>query len=505
MTVRVHGLEKAFGGSVALAGVDLSVEPGEIHALLGPNGAGKSTLIGCLCGALTPDAGRIDIDGEVYSELTSGQALRAGVAVIYQHLSLAGPLSVADNVFLGMELRRGPLIRHRAQRLETRRLLDGLAVDVRIDPSEPVERLPLASQQLVEIARALHRGPVRLLILDEPTAALTEVEAQMLADHLRRLKRQGIHIIYTTHLLNEVFAVADRVTVLRDGRVVMSGLPVSEIDSHSLVQAITGGAVSERQGWNRVIGEPVIEIDRLSGKGFGPVSLTVGAGEIVALHGPLGSGASELVETIFGVRRPRAGAVRVIGRARRFRRPADALSAGVALVPADRLKQGIFPPLSTLDNMALPSVSALSVAGTRRRGRESRLFADAAGRVRLSPRTPGLRVAGLSGGNQQKVMLGRWLEYVREIRLLLLDEPTHGIDVGARADIYELMRETVARGDRAILMASSDPDEVAEVADRAIAMRRGHIVGELGGADITDESLLELVHAGEERDGAVAL
>jgi ribose transport system ATP-binding protein len=493
MTIRVVELSKAFGGAVALAGVDLTINPGEIHALLGPNGAGKSTLIKCIGGGIRPDSGKIWIDGAEYDGLTPSEAIAAGVAVIYQNLSLIGSLTVAENIFLGSEPVRGPFIRRQEQRQKAVEILQHF--DVQIDPDIKVSDIPIASQQLVEIAKALHRTDVRLLILDEPTAALTENEAHALARRLRLLKDQGVHILYITHLLKEVFEVADRVTVLRDGRVVWEA-PVAETSYSDLITAIAPSAKSTTRDAHREDeGEPMLEVRDLAGPRFGPISLSLRAGEILSVFGMLGSGRTELLETLFGVRRRERGTILLRSEPLTVRSPAEAIAVGIALVPAERLKQSILLSLSALDNLLLPSFGRLSVGGIRRKWREQNLFASAANRLQLHPPRPDLRARDLSGGTQQKVVVGRWLEAMEGISVLLLDEPTTGIDVGARREIYDIMRQTVRSGQRAILFTSSDPEEVVAVADRAIIVDRGQIVGELKGTELNEDTLLSVAYS----------
>jgi ribose transport system ATP-binding protein len=496
LTVTVAGLEKSFGGAVALAGVDLTIGAGEIHALLGPNGAGKSTLIRCLGGAISPDAGRICIDDACYESLTPAQALQAGVAVIYQNLSLISSLSVAENVFLGCELRNGPFVDFAGQRARASAIFEKLGAEEAVAASTIVSELPVALQQLVEIARALNRADVKLLILDEPTAALSETEARALAARLRVLKDQGVHILYITHLLHEVLDVADKVTVIRDGRVAFTSA-VSETSYEELVSAIAPAAsTSGSTHMGTIEGEAALEATDLAGDRFGPLSFTLHKGEIVALFGLVGSGRTELLETLFGVRRPSAGSIAVNGRGMRFKDPSDAVRSGMALVPAERVRQGTLATLTLLDNLLLPAYARLGRRGFRDRHAEDSIFDAFAQKFRLVPPRSGAQLQELSGGNQQKVVVGRWLEAMPRTSIVLMDEPTMGIDVGTRREIYEIMRRSAYNERRGILFASSDPEEVVAVADRAIVLARGNPVGELRGDDLTEDALLSLAHAG---------
>lgn len=490
--VEVRGLRKSFGGVEALRGVDLVIEPGEVHALLGPNGAGKSTLIKCLGGAVRPDEGEIVLGGATYQELSPAESREAGVSVIYQSFSLIPTLSVAENIFLGEERRFGPFVRRRQQEREAGELLEMFHQD--IDPTAKVSDLPIASQQLIEIGKAMHRNP-KLLVLDEPTASLTDVEAKLLAEQLRRLTSRGVPILYVTHLLQEVFDVADRVTVLRDGAVVLSA-SVSEVSHHDLVSAIAGETLGEL---NRPTSSavqagvpPLLELRGLRALGIGPLDLTLHPGEVVAVFGLLGSGRTELVETIFGVRRREAGEILLDGRSVTFDGPHEAIAEGVALVPGERLRLSLFLSLPNLDNMLMPTFTSLARGGLRSAKEEKGRFRQVASVLQLRPPDPRLRSRQLSGGNQQKVAVGRWLGAEGRVRLLMLDEPTQGIDVGTRTDLYRILRGFVAADSRGVLLTSSDPEETIAVADRVYVLYRARIVGVLDGADIDEHSLLAL-------------
>jgi ABC-type sugar transport system ATPase subunit len=490
--VAVRGIWKSFGGVEALRGVDLLIQPGEVHALLGPNGAGKSTLIKCLGGAVTPDQGEIVLGERIYHELAPTESREAGVSVIYQSFSLIPTLSVAENIFLGEERRFGPFVRRRQQEREARELLEMFHQD--LDPTARVSDLPIASQQLIEIAKAMRRNP-KLLILDEPTASLTDVEAKLLAEQLRRLKSRGMPILYVTHLLQEVFDVADRVTVLRDGAVVLSAR-VSEVTHDDLVSAITGETLGDlhRPTSSAVQAgvSPLLELRKLRALGIGPLDLTVRPGEVVAVFGLLGSGRTELVETIFGVRQREAGEVFLDGRSVSFDGPHGAIAEGVALVPGERLRLSLFLSLPNLDNVLMPTFTNLARCGLRSSKEEKRRFGQVASVLQLRPPDPRLRSRQLSGGNQQKVAVGRWLGAEGSVRLLMLDEPTQGIDIGTRTDLYRILRGFVAADNRGVLLTSSDPEETIAVADRVYVLYRGRVVDVLEGPDVDEHSLLSL-------------
>ncbi|MDX3747037.1 sugar ABC transporter ATP-binding protein [Streptomyces sp. AK08-02] len=517
-SLRIRGLTKSFGGVRALDGVDLTVPMGQVHALLGHNGAGKSTLIKCLGGAYPPDAGTIEVGGRAYERLSPRESITAGVAIIFQTLSVVDALTVSENIFLGQEWTRYGRIDRRAQDKVAAGLLERVAATC--SPRDRVGELPMGQRQLVEIAKALSRS-ASVLVLDEPTAALSAAESHALAERVEDLRVQGLAIVYVTHLLAEVERLADAVTVLRDGRVThqsvgagqrrrelvaaIAGKPAdptvedrpTDADAHAAAidttpRATTSPAAPVARG----VGSPGggLELEGLRGPGFGPVTLTVGSGERVGLYGLIGSGRTRVLETLYGRRRASGGTVRVGDRTVRATRPGDALAAGIALVPADRRRQGLFPALSARDNTLLPAVRPLARYGVRALGAERRLFDAVAGAVGLRPVRPRLPAASFSGGNQQKLVLGRWINDSRDVRVLLLDEPTQGVDVGARQEIYQVVRSLAADRGTAVLFASSDPEEIVALADRCLVVAGGRVVGELSGAELTEEALLSAVH-----------
>jgi ribose transport system ATP-binding protein len=467
----VRSLTKSYGGNVVLDGVDLSVKSGEIHALLGANGAGKSTLIKCIAGVIRPDGGEIEINGNTFAGLTPRQSRTAGVAVVYQELSLTKSLSVAENVFLGSELKFGPFLRGRAQRAESQRLLQELGLT--IDSKAILDTLGTAEAQGIEIVKAMRRHP-GVLILDEPTAALTGAEAAELAVQLKRLRANGLPLLYVTHRLDEVFQLADRVSILRAGRVVLSR-PISQCSPEDLVQAIsgksswTGGVLEVPEG--EQVAEPLLTAKDVRGPGIGPIDLELRSGEILGVFG-------------------------LVGRPVHFANPSDAVASGVALVPSDRAHKGLFAGLSAEENLVLPAMKRLGRFGIRRRSAEHAAFASMATYLRLQPNKPTMESGRFSGGNQQKLILGRWLHAKAHCRVLLLDEPTQGVDVGARGELYEGLRAFSKNGG-AVLLASSEPEELRLVADRVIVLSRGRIVGELKGPEITEPTLLKMAHLTE--------
>ncbi|AMW14636.1 ABC transporter ATP-binding protein [Streptomyces qaidamensis] len=496
--LRISGLTKSFGGVRALDGVDLTVPAGQVHALLGHNGAGKSTLIKCLGGAYPPDAGTIEVGGTSYTRLTPRESIASGVAIIFQTLSVVDALTVAENIFLGQEWTRHGRIDRRAQEEVAAGLLERVAA--KCSPRDRVGDLPMGQRQLVEIAKALSRSAA-VLVLDEPTAALSGAETDALAERVEDLRAQGLAIVYVTHLLGEVERLADAVTVLRDGRVAHHATVAGQ-KRRDLVEAIAGRPTETVGKSRRPPTPPRLVAEGLQGPGFGPVDLTVAAGERVGLFGLIGSGRTRVLETLYGRRRATGGTIRVGDRTVTPARPADALAAGIALVPADRRAQGLFPSMTAQDNALLPSVQPLSRHGLRALRSERRVFGALATAVGLRPARPRLPAGAFSGGNQQKLVLGRWINEARHVDVLLLDEPTQGVDVGARQEIYRVVSAHAEERGTAVLFASSDPEEIVALADRCLIVARGRIVGELSGAELTEQALLSAVHDPLTAEGA---
>jgi rhamnose transport system ATP-binding protein len=484
--LEVRGIEKSFPGVRALSGVSFDVRPGEVHALLGENGAGKSTLIKIVSGVYQPDLGSILVNGEQVHFSSPDDARRAGVATIYQELLLFPELSVAENIFLGhAPLAGAGRIDWRAMRAEAARLLDSLEIDD-LSTDQIVGVLTVGNRQRVEILRALSHD-ARILIMDEPTAALTESDVTRLFDVVRRLKQRGVGIVYISHRLDEIFAIADRVTVLRDGAYVGSR-DVADTNVGELVQMMVGRRLESLFPKTVApIGAPVLEardlVRRPLTKG---VSLTVRSGEIVGIAGLVGSGRSELAQTLFGMTPSESGEIRLNGQSVRIDSPETARARGVAYVPEDRGTQGLVRGMSVLHNFSLAALGSLSRAGFIDRAAERRMALE--GVARFSVKTSSVdEIAGrLSGGNQQKIVLGKWL--ANNPKLLILDEPTRGIDVGAKAEIHRLMSQLAADG-VAILMISSELPEVLGMSDRVLVMREGRLVAEFDRADATSEAV----------------
>jgi ribose transport system ATP-binding protein len=488
-TLKARQIRKSFGGVEVLHGVDLDADGGSVLALLGENGAGKSTLVKIIAGDYLADAGEIQVDGVSYAALTPRQARDLGVAIIFQEFQDASTLTVAENISLGRIPNAHGFVSWRAMRRRAREILDQLGVDLDVD--RIVGTLRVGERQIVEIARSLS-GSARLLILDEPTAALSHHEAEVLFGFIRRLRDQGVAIIYITHRLDEVTQIADRVQVLRDGTTSLL-TAVASTDRRAMIEAMIGRRMAEvgrpAPLDGKVDPEPAIEWWQAGqGNSFHDVSLTAHGGEVVALFGKLGSGATDVAESAFGVRPLDSGELRVRGTVSAYREPWQAIDAGIGFLPADRKAGGAFMVRPVAENVAVSSWSKLAHMGVIRDKAEAGAYHRWKDRLRIRSRNDPRQTMGtLSGGNQQKVLLARWLE--RDSRALVLVEPTRGVDVGAREDIYRSLRELAATG-VAVLVVTSDYEEAVQVADRAYVMVKGEIAVELRGAEISTGRLL---------------
>jgi ribose transport system ATP-binding protein len=468
------GITKGFGGVPVLKGVDLRLEPGTVTALAGENGAGKSTLMKIISGQYSPDGGTVSVSGTTLTHGNPRDAVRHGVAIVPQELASIEDMTVYENLFVGRELRRGPFLNRRAMIDEARQTL-GL-FDVAISPTARMGSLPVGLRQIVEIVKAARTG-ARVMMLDEPTSAISEREVEGLYRIVRRLRDQGVAMVYTTHKMAEIRAIADRVVVLRDGGLILDS-PIAEVSDDQIVTAMIGRELDALFPQRPQPGaDTVLEVRDLDVVGAaGPVSFSVRAGEIVGLAGLVGAGRTELLEAIFGSRRSTGGSVLVHGRPVKRNQPAAAITAGMAMVPEDRKLNGAVLSMSVLDNGSLPRLSSFSIAGWLRGKSRSTAVSDVMSSVRLHSSGLGQEVGTLSGGNQQKVVLARWL--TGDVNVLLLDEPTRGVDVGARSEIYRIITEFAANG-MAVVMASSDMPEIVGLSHRAFVMRAGVLVGEL--------------------------
>jgi len=481
---RLTGLVRSFSGALALKGVDLELRGGEIHALCGENGAGKSTLIQILGGVIRPDSGTIAIDGQEVRFADPAAALAAGIAIIYQELSLVDGLTVAENLALGNEPRVGPWIDRRTMRRRAAERLE--ALNFRLDPNARVSSLTIGQKQQVEIAKALGRD-ARVLVLDEPTAALSRAETERLFAILRDLRAQGIAILYVSHHLDEVFEISDSITVLRDGRRIGSW-PTAEMDLDRVVAAMVGEAVDVRERPPReALGPPLLRVADARGETLRGVDLTIAPGEVVGLTGLAGAGHEELASALFGLASLSGGSIEWKGSPLRVRHPSEASEQGIVLVPADRRRQGLIPVWGVLENIAVANEPALSRLGWIRRGRRRRLAEEWSRRFEVVASSLAQPVLTLSGGNQQKVLLARWA--AREPDLFILSEPTRGIDVKTREAIHRWVDE-VADSGRSVLLVSSDTQEMIRLADRCVVLRDGRVARRLEPPALTEHALV---------------
>ena len=485
--LEMRGIDKSFPGVHALRAVDLDVAPGEIHGLVGENGAGKSTLIKILAGAYGRDAGDIVIGGEAVEAASPSEMIGRGVAVIYQEPSLAPHLSVAENIFMGrLPTRRFGIVDRRTLAEDTALVAERLGLD--LDPAAKVGTLSVARRQMVEIAKALSRD-ARLIVLDEPSAVLADAELDGLIRVMRRLTEKGVAFIYISHRLNEVFRITDRVTVMKDGRVVATER-TAEMDPDRLVRLMVGRDLGQIYG-ERPDGPPgqvALEVAGLSRAGaFEDIDLEVRAGEILGIAGLAGSGRTEVLRAIHGADPVDAGTVRVFGREVTISSPREAIALGVGLLTEDRKADGLLLLQGVGTNITISRLHEVAPWGVIRSLQERRIVAGFIDRLAI--RTPGAstRVRNLSGGNQQKVIFAKWLN--ARCRILLIDEPTRGVDVGAKREIYALLRDLAARG-TAIVMVSSELPEVIGVSDRIVVMREGRIAVTLDAREATEERVM---------------
>ena len=493
--LQMRGIVKTFPGVRALDGVDLVVRPGEVHCLLGQNGAGKSTLIKVLAGAHRPDEGEIRWLGEEVTLANPDAAITIGISTIYQELDLVAGLTVAENIFLGHEKSRGGLIKRAETRKAARALLARLGhSEIRAD--REVGTLPASGQQIVSMARALSHD-TRLIVMDEPSAALDQQEVQTLFRVMRDLTSQGVAVVYISHRLEEIREVGDRVTVLKDGRTVATDLPAKTTKTSELIRLMTGRDIEyvfpDRPAVD-TSAKTVLEVSDLSvPKVFADVSFKVAAGEIVGLAGLVGSGRSEILEAVYGARKPATGTVSVDGKRLRAGSVGAAVKAGIGLAPEERKSQGLLLDQSIYQNITVSSLGRFSRAGFLNGSAERATSLEMTRSLDVRPSGVTRPVRTLSGGNQQKVVLARWL--LRECRVLLLDEPTRGVDVGARSEIYALIRSLAAQG-LAVVVVSSEVEEVLGLVDRVLVIREGRIVHTGPANEIDEHRVLDLVMEG---------
>jgi ribose transport system ATP-binding protein len=477
-------ITKSFGPITVLHGVSLTVMPGEVHGLLGENGAGKSTLLNILCGVLSHNTGSITIDGKPVNIHSPRDATAAGMAMIHQELQQVPELTVAQNIYLGAALRRagGLLVDRKAQEAEARRLLAPL--DPTIDVTAPIGRLRVAQRQIVEIAKAL-RAQARIIAMDEPTSSLTPKEFERLVDVIRTLTAQGVSIIYVSHKMDEVFRLCQQATILRDGRLI-GQVPIPQTPVAQVIETMVGRELAHASHCSFATGKVVLHVENLTrGTAVRDAGFDLHAGEVLGIAGLVGSGRTELLRLLAGVDRADAGQILVNGQTPGTG-PRGHIRAGLGLVPEERKRDGIIRHRPVASNIGLPAMRQFSRLGLIRKAHLKNRATALMQEVRLRPLDVTRAIGSFSGGNQQKAIIGRWL--ATNTRIFLFDEPTRGIDVGAKAEIYDLI-EKLARDGCAIIVVSSELPEVIRVSDRVLVMREGRISATLGTADITEANI----------------
>ena len=480
----VTNVTKTYPGVLALDNVSFDVLPGEVHTLIGENGAGKSTLIKVLTGAIEPDSGEIEFDGQKYSKMSPGLSKSVGIAAIYQEFNLAPSVTVAENIFIGSRLNKGAFVDFRKLYAEAEKVLSNF--HVKISPRAKVNDLTVAYKQLIEIAKAIAQD-AKLIIMDEPTAPLTDDEVDNLFEIVEQLKKRGIAIIFISHRLEELFRISDRVTVMRDGKVISTHM-TSEITKADLIKDMVGRTLSETYPQRNVsYGDVALEVRGICGGFVQPISFTLRHGEVIGLSGLVGAGRTELARLIFGADPKDGGEILVEGKPVTIKSPHDAVACGIGLVSEDRKLNGVLLRKSISDNITVPILKRLShwlvIDSAKERATVDR-YKDA---LRIKTPSVAQLVGNLSGGNQQKVALSKWL--ASECRVLILDEPTRGIDVGAKQEIYQLINQLAEQG-IAIIVISSDMEEILGLTDRLIILCEGRETGRLEKRDYEQTTVL---------------
>ena len=486
--LKLNSITKRYPGVVALDKVSFELKEGEVHAIVGENGAGKSTLIKCLCGAITPEEGTIEIEGQSYASMSPKISRELGIEVVYQELNLIDGLTVAENVCFGAKY--GRLVNFKLLIQKTREVFEQL--NVNIDPRKLVMHLSTAQQQLVEIAKSVSKE-VKVLVLDEPTAPLTLEDVDILFAIIRTLKARGVSIIYISHRLDEIFEITDRITVMRDGQYITT-LNTKDTNRNELIKYMVGRELKDIYVANENISdERMLELENVCGNGDKDITLHVNKGEIVGLAGLVGAGRTELARLLFGADKIESGTIRLDGEEIHIKNPGEAIKVGIGLIPEDRKRQGTLLQFGIDWNIALshlPDISNWIFVDDKMVAQQADEYID-----KLKIKTPfrNQLVRNLSGGNQQKVVLARTL--VNDSKLIIFDEPTRGIDVGARSEIYNLLRDLAAEG-KAILMISSDMEELIGMSDRIYVLAEGRVTGELAREEFNQEKILELMSEG---------
>ncbi|UCC99474.1 MAG: sugar ABC transporter ATP-binding protein [Phycisphaerales bacterium] len=489
IALRMRGISKKFGPMQALSDVSFTVRRSTVHALVGENGAGKSTLMKILAGVYQPDSGSIEINEKLQTLSKPSEALAAGISMIYQELDLAEHLTVAENVFLGMELPgRLPFTMDQKEMIARTTEL-AKRFDFKIDPMAVVEELAMGDCQIVEILKALTRN-ASIIVMDEPTSSLSESEAAMLFELVRALREQELSVIYISHRLEEIVGLADDVSVLRDGRMVHSG-SMATLDIPKIVHHMVGRELKDFFPARNVnIGAIRVKVRNLSsGNGVESISFDIRKGEILGMAGLIGAGRTQVARALFGIDRKTSGAIELDGCPLEISSPTDAITNHIAFLTEDRKRTGLCLELPCSWNVTLPNLVAIGMKSIIQPGRENKIVTDIARRISIKWLGPQAQVDSLSGGNQQKILIARWL--LAESKFMIFDEPTRGIDVGAKKEVYSLLNELAAEG-KAILLISSELPELFGIADRILVMRRGRLVGNVNPEETTQEEVMHL-------------
>ena len=484
-SLTMRGISKSYSGVAAVQNVDFSVRPGEVHALIGENGAGKSTLLNILSGVRAADSGEILVDGQVIQMKNPLSARHAGIAMIHQELQHVPELSVAQNMFLGRPLTRfkGLFVDKQAQYKRAVSILRRL--DPSIDPDEPIKNLKVSQQQIVEIGRAL-LDEAKIIAMDEPTSSLTPTEFERLAELISDLKSMNVALIYVSHKMNEIFKVCDRATILRDGKQV-GVVNICDETEETIVTKMVGRKIEKVQHHSHATQREVLRVEGLSrDSAVRSASFSVKAGEVLGIAGLVGSGRTELLKLIAGIDAKTGGSIEVEGVAVKHHNVSAAIRAGIGLVPEDRKKEGIIKERAVKMNMALPSMGRFTRFGLLKRHQLDQTALEVMTDLRLRPLNIEKPIGTLSGGNQQKVIIGRWV--AADNKVFLFDEPTRGIDIGAKSEIYNLIEKLAQQG-KAIVVVSSEMPEIMRISDRVLVMREGKITKELNGDEITEENI----------------
>ncbi|HHW30685.1 MAG TPA: sugar ABC transporter ATP-binding protein [Clostridiaceae bacterium] len=483
----IRNISKSFPGVKALDDVSFDMERGTVHALLGENGAGKSTLIKILAGIYQPDSGEFIFDGTKMHFRTPYESLKAGISVVHQEFKLAETLTVTENIFLGNYIYKKKLVDWKTMREKAANMIGELGVN--IEPDDIVANLTVAKKQIVEICKAINHQ-CRLIIMDEPSATLTDKEIDILYQIINKLKKQGISIIYISHRLEEVFRIADNLTVLRDGRHIGT-VPVSEVDRNKLISMMVGRTLEKEYPKEEVkIGEVVLKVKNLNNqKGLKNINFEVRKGEILGIAGLVGSGRTELARAILGIDKISSGEITINGNPVRFKKFKYAIKNSLGLVPEDRKAQGLILPFAVKENVTLVSIKKILKGGVLNKKLENHYAEQYVDRLKIHTPSIDTAVENLSGGNQQKVVIAKWL--MENSQIIFLDEPTRGIDVGAKAEIYKLISKMASEG-KTVIMISSELPEILGMCDRILVMHEGRIAGMLTREEATQESIINL-------------